>query len=85
MGGRSPKLTRKIDSISERQQKVPHSKMPQSFRDAVTATQAFGIRYLWIDALCIIQDSAKDWEKESSQMGDIYRGSTLTMAAIGAN
>ena len=83
--GRSPMLTTEIDTISERQQKIPLSQMPQSFRDAVITTRAFAIRYLWIDALCIIQNSVKDWEKESSQMGDIYRGSTFTIAAVGAN
>ena len=43
-----------------------------------------GIRYLWVDSLCIIQDSAKDWEAESSQMTDIYGGATITIFADGA-
>lgn len=36
-------------------------------------TRALGLRYLWIDALCIIQDSRSDWEKRASQMARVYR------------
>ena len=43
-----------------------------------------GIRYLWIDSICIIQDSAADWEIESSQMTDSYSGATKTIFADGA-
>jgi hypothetical protein len=40
-----------------------------------------GIRYLWIDTLCIIQDNPKDWELESANMGKVYLHSTCTIAA----
>jgi hypothetical protein len=40
-----------------------------------------GFQYLWIDALCIIQDSKSDWLVESSKMGDIYAQSALNIAA----
>lgn len=39
-----------------------------------------GIRYLWIDALCILQDDQDDWLKQSSQMGSIFKNSLLTIA-----
>jgi Heterokaryon incompatibility protein (HET) len=56
--------------------------LPRTFRDAVTLTRYLGMDYIWIDCLCIIQDSTSDWEIESYQMGDIYQGSFLN---IGAN
>lgn len=43
-----------------------------------------GIRYLWADTLCIVQDSVSDWEVESGKNGEIYRGSICTIAASGA-
>lgn len=43
-----------------------------------------GIHYLWIDTLCIVQDSQEDWERQSSVMGTIYHESTLTIAALAA-
>lgn len=60
---------------------IPVSSLPQTFRDAVIVTMELGISYLWIDALCIVQDSRDDWEYESSLMGDIYANSHLTIAA----
>jgi len=57
------------------------STLPQSFRDAIIVTQRLHIRYLWIDALCILQDSTQDWQVESSKMGSIYLNSFLTIAA----
>lgn len=47
-------------------------RLPATLRDAATITARFGIRYTWIDALCIVQDDSIDWTKESSQMKDVY-------------
>jgi hypothetical protein len=58
--------------------------MPATFRDAIEITKRLGIRYLWIDSLCIIQDNAVDWERESSRMSTIYNHSYITLAATGA-
>lgn len=42
-----------------------------------------GLRYLWIDSLCIIQDDKKDWLREAAQMGPIYKNGILNIAATG--
>lgn len=55
--------------------------MPKTFRDAVIVTRAVGLRYLWIDSLCIIQDDSNDWEVQSALMGRIYRQATMTIMA----
>ncbi|KAM7208569.1 Heterokaryon incompatibility protein (HET) domain containing protein [Naviculisporaceae sp. PSN 640] len=55
--------------------------LPRTFQDAATITRRLGIRYLWIDSLCIIQDSVPDWEDQSGKMADIYRNSYITIAA----
>ncbi|KAI8633541.1 HET-domain-containing protein [Xylariaceae sp. FL1651] len=60
---------------------IPMTELPANFRDAIVITQNLGIRYLWIDSLCILQDSKEDWEKESRKMGDVYRNATLTISA----
>ncbi|PQE20746.1 heterokaryon incompatibility protein [Rutstroemia sp. NJR-2017a BBW] len=57
------------------------SVLPKTIQDAVLVCQRLGIRYLWVDALCIIQDDEEDWENESIQMCDIYSGSHITIAA----
>lgn len=41
-----------------------------------------GIQYLWVDALCIIQDSQEDWVKEAHRMESIYSNMVLTISAL---
>ncbi|PQE12083.1 heterokaryon incompatibility protein [Rutstroemia sp. NJR-2017a BVV2] len=57
------------------------SELPKTFRDAITVTRFLGIRFLWIDCLCILQDSLEDWRIESALMGDIYRRGLCNIAA----
>ena len=54
--------------------------LPATFRDAVIATREMGFDYLWIDSLCIVQDSDEDWLYEAGKMQDYYKHSTLTIA-----
>ena len=56
--------------------------LPQSFKDAITVTRNLGLRYLWIYALCIAQDSPKDWDRESSKMGDVFKNSFLNIEIV---
>ncbi|KUJ11535.1 HET-domain-containing protein [Mollisia scopiformis] len=55
--------------------------VPKTIRDAIQVTKKLGIRYLWIDSLCIIQDAGYDKLSEIASMGDIYKNSTVTIAA----
>lgn len=54
---------------------------PQTFIDAVTIARRLGLRYLWIDSLCICQDDASDWARESSRMVDVYSNAHIVIAA----
>lgn len=58
--------------------------LPRNFQDAITVTRLLGIRYLWIDSLCIIQDDKTDWEKEGSKMDRVYKNAYVTIAATSA-
>ncbi len=55
--------------------------LPQTFRHSIFVARRFSIRYLWIDALCILQDSQEDWERESVKMRDVYANSSCNIAA----
>lgn len=55
--------------------------LPQTIRDAVIITRGLGVRYLWVDALCIIQDDIQDWQRESGAMIKIYSEAYFTIAA----
>lgn len=54
--------------------------MPPTLRDSVLICERLGLTHIWIDSLCIIQDSPSDWAQEATRMGGIYAGSTLTIA-----
>ncbi|RYP60488.1 hypothetical protein DL769_008093 [Monosporascus sp. CRB-8-3] len=60
---------------------LPYAELPANFRDAITITKRLGLRYVWIDALCILQDSKWDWEIESKRMGPVYRDAAVTISA----
>jgi hypothetical protein len=75
----SPLLT--TENIDAFQKSIPFSTLPANFRDAVVITRKLGLRYVWIDSLCIIQNSKLDWEIESKKMGSIYRESYVTISA----
>ena len=61
---------------------IPIEDFPATLRDAVVVTRSLGIRYIWIDALCILQDSAEDWAAEAAKMEYVYQGAKVTISAI---
>lgn len=60
---------------------IPSEILPRTISDAITITRKSGVRYLWVDALCIMQDSEQDLKHELSYMGDIYANSHFTITA----
>ena len=52
-----------------------------AFRDAIDIAQGLGIQYMWIDSLCIVQDSTRSWNLNSRVMDLIYGNATLTICA----
>lgn len=61
--------TENLDALMK---EIDTSKLSKTFQDAISLTQKCGVGYLWIDCLCIIQDSEDDWLHESRRMAGIY-------------
>ncbi|CAM1507479.1 Fc.00g071200.m01.CDS01 [Cosmosporella sp. VM-42] len=59
--------------------------LPLTIRGALLVAEALGLRYLWIDRLCILQDSPEDWAHEAALMCDVYAGAALTLSADGSS
>ena len=59
--------------------------LPPNFQDAIRITRKLGYQYIWIDSLCILQDSADDWRAESVKMGGIYKHGVLNISADAAS
>ncbi|ETS81451.1 hypothetical protein PFICI_06453 [Pestalotiopsis fici W106-1] len=63
---------------------IAATSLPKTFRDAVQITRDLGFEYLWIDSLCIFQDSRDDWNHESSKMCEVYANAVCNISATGA-
>jgi len=65
---------------------LPLSELPPTLRDVILICRRLSFQYVWIDALCIVQDSinGEDWLKESAKMPNIYGGAALTISASAA-
>ena len=59
--------------------------LPPTFQDAIMVTRNLGINFLWIDALCIIQDSIVDWQHEATLMSQVYSNSICNISALDAH
>jgi len=64
---------------------IPENDLPPTFADAVRITRMLGVHYLWIDSLCIIQDSSADWEAESAAMGQVFSNAYCVIAATASS
>ncbi|EME47375.1 hypothetical protein DOTSEDRAFT_85881 [Dothistroma septosporum NZE10] len=56
--------------------------LPSTLQDALRITESFGLEYIWIDCLCIPEDS--DWDRESAKMHEIFGNAYFTLAATSA-
>ena len=90
-GGLSEKQKRKFcttkENLGERfEDGFDFGSLPSTFRDAITVTRKLGKRYLWIDALCIVQfdDDQEDWRREVNKMEAVFRNAYCTIAATSA-
>src|SRR5262245_51062482 len=80
-----PAIAHLEDNLAVHKRGISLKTMPLTLRDAVIATRKLGVRYLWIDALCIVQDDLYEWEQEAPEMGRIYQNSFCTLAAPGSD
>ena len=60
---------------------LPYDELPATFKDAVNCTRALGIRYLWIDSICIIQGKDGDFGQEAKNMETVFSGAYCVLAA----
>lgn len=62
---------------------IPFDQLPRVYQDAMNISTELGINYIWIDSLCIIQDSKEDWVYEARRMGDVYQYAACNISAAG--
>ena len=83
-GDPQPLITTK-ENLESFQKGISWAAMPRTFQDAIVFTYKLGIRYMWIDSLCILQKDVEDWQHEGSRMAEIYKNACLTISATYSN
>ena len=73
-----------METLDYHQRGIPEQDLPRLYQEVVALAHKLKIPNLWIDALCIIQDSTEDKEKEIMQMGNIYAGAFVVVVAAEA-
>lgn len=79
--GASKPLNTTRSTLHLRERGIDWIDLPHTYQDAATVCIRLGIDYLWIDALCIVQDDKEDWADQCPQMAQIYRSAYITIAA----
>lgn len=75
-------LRLKQASLEEFKARIPEDQLPGKYLDAIRVARALGFRYIWIDSLCIIQDSSEDWEREAVKMASVYGRTSCNISYV---
>lgn len=78
------------ENLAVRQRHIDESGLPKTIRDAITLTRLLGFRYLWVDAICIIQSHdgdnyQDDFRAEAPKMGAYYSNAQCLISALSAS
>jgi hypothetical protein len=79
--GEEETVTTTAENVARHMKKLELKSLPKSYRDVMTIAWALQVRYVWIDALCIIQDDEQDWDREAAKMCSVYENAYLTVSA----
>ncbi|CAH0025265.1 unnamed protein product [Clonostachys rhizophaga] len=84
--GRIPFVKLTKETLPTFLNEITFESLPKTFQDAIEVARRLGLSFMWIDALCIIQDDEdhSDWRQESGRMKSIYSGSHVTISASSA-
>ncbi|KAF5638041.1 hypothetical protein F52700_4745 [Fusarium sp. NRRL 52700] len=55
--------------------------LPKTLSDTVQVVRNLGLKWVWIDSLCIVQDDKDDWAREAVKMASIYQNALVTISA----
>ncbi|KAL5382889.1 hypothetical protein PMIN02_009787 [Paraphaeosphaeria minitans] len=58
--------------------------LPRAFQEVILFTKSLGVRFLWIDSLCVVQDDPSDKIRASLELKDVYGNASLTIASTSA-
>lgn len=68
-------------NIDQFKQRIAFKLLPLTLQHAISLARKLKLRYIWIDALCIIQDDKEDWKTQAATMCDVYTKAAITVVA----
>lgn len=71
-----------MENVTSRLDPFPLDKLPLTLQEAVRMTRSLRIKYLWIDALCIVQDCQEEWKSEAQKMMKYYAAAYVTIVPL---
>jgi hypothetical protein len=72
------------ETMDDNKNGINMDKLSKTIQDAIHCTRQLGVQYLWVDTLCIIQDSLEDKAEEIRKMSSIYKNALVTISAAKA-
>ncbi|KAK4225661.1 heterokaryon incompatibility protein-domain-containing protein [Podospora fimiseda] len=82
--GEKQELLTTKENLSDHLEEIPKHRLPETIANAVDLCRALGVRYLWVDSLCILQDDDEEKLVEIGNMSSICQSSTFTIIATSA-
>ncbi|KAK0724525.1 heterokaryon incompatibility protein-domain-containing protein [Lasiosphaeris hirsuta] len=79
--GQNPPLRATSPTWSSLRSGIPFFDLPLTIQQAIMVCRCLDIKYVWIDALCILQDDISDWENEAKKMATVYSMAKITIIA----
>ena len=69
-------------NISRLKQGIKTSDIKDAWQAAIETTRRLGLKYLWIDSLCVVQDDAEDKTDAIMTMKDIFSSAVCTLLYV---
>src|SRR5579859_3012160 len=63
--GAAEHLKLQAGTMQKFQDGISLTELPKTMQEAIELTRELDLRFLWIDSLCIVQDSVDDWRAQS--------------------
>ena len=79
--GGAQHITTTTATLAARQENISWNELPKTFQEVIIFSRRLKIQFIWIDSLCIIQDSETDWATQAAKMPEIYENAHVTLAA----
>ncbi|KAI9711707.1 MAG: hypothetical protein M1820_001851 [Bogoriella megaspora] len=80
-----PPLITTSENVASHLQGIPETRLQREYQEAIVLCRELGVRYLWIDSLCIVQDDENEWAQEAAGMASTYENAFITLAAASSD